>query len=120
MSSGESDQVALAEIGDWLKRWLEAVNISLTDKTQFEEATRHLQFAILVTVLANRLSFVLDHLSALMRSQVIDFHDTSLSLVNRPPRDYLAIVPSSPVGNILGFRYTSDRRLLGSYNDGRS
>jgi len=108
--SGESDQVALAEIGDWLKRWLEAVNISLTDKTQFEEATRHLQFAILVTVLANRLSFVLDHLSALMRSQVIDFHDTSLSLVNRPPRDYLAIVPSSPVGNILGFRYSSDRR----------
>ncbi|SKB13791.1 conserved hypothetical protein [Planktothrix sp. PCC 11201] len=108
--SGESDRVALAEIGGWLNRWLDAVNISLTDKTKFDQATRHLHFAILVTVLANRLSFVLEHLSGLMRSHVIDFHDTSLSLVNRPPHDYLAIVPLSPVGNILGFRYTSDHR----------
>lgn len=44
-----------------------------------------------------------------MRSRVFDLHDTSLALVYRPPRDYLPVVPSSPVGNILGFRYTRNR-----------
>ncbi|MBE9228345.1 hypothetical protein IQ264_23275 [Phormidium sp. LEGE 05292] len=105
----ESERVALAEVANWLGRWLESQNISLTDQTKFEEATRHLHFAILLTVLANRLGFLVDHLNALMRSRVIDLHDTSLSLVYRPPRDYLPIVPSAPVGNILGFRYTRDR-----------
>ena len=107
--SAESDARALAEVADWLRRWLESLGISLTDKNKFEEVTRHLQFAIIMTVLSNRLGFLVDHLSALMRSRVIDLHDTSLSLVYRPPRDYLPIVPSAPVGNILGFRYTRDR-----------
>ena len=107
--SAESDRTALAEVADWLNRWLESLGITLTDKNKFEEATHHLHFAILVTVLTNRLAFLVDHLSALMRTLVIDLHDTSLSLVYRPPRDFLPILPSAPVGNILGFRYTRDR-----------
>ncbi|GET42208.1 hypothetical protein MiSe_70220 [Microseira wollei NIES-4236] len=101
--SSENERAALAEVADWLRRWLESLGICLTDKTKFDEVTRHLHFAILVAVLSNRLGFLVDHLSALMRSQIIDLHDTSLSLVYRPPRDYLPIVPSAPVGNILGF-----------------
>ncbi|MCD8490332.1 MAG: hypothetical protein LRZ84_27300 [Desertifilum sp.] len=107
--STESDRTALAEVADWLNRWLDSLGISLTDKTKFEEVTHHLHFAILVTVLTNRLGFLVDHLSALMRTRVIDLHDTSLSLVYRPPRDFLPILPSAPVGNILGFKYTRDR-----------
>jgi pPIWI RE three-gene island domain Z len=107
--STESDVRALAEVADWLSRWLESLKISLTDKTKFEEATRHLHLAILVTVLNDKLGFLFDNLNALMRSRVLDLHDTSLALVYRPPRDYLPVVPSSPVGNILGFRYTRDR-----------
>jgi hypothetical protein len=107
--SAENERAALAEVADWLRRWLESLGICLTDKTKFDEVTRHLHFAILVTVLSNRLGFLVDHLSTLMRSQIIDFHDTSLSLVYRPPRDYLPMVPSAPVGNILGFKYTRDR-----------
>ena len=107
--STESERTALAEVADWLNRWLDSLGISLTDKTKFEEVTHHLHFAILVTVLTNRLGFLVDHLSALMRTRVIDLHDTSLSLVYRPPRDFLPILPSAPVGNILGFKYTRDR-----------
>jgi pPIWI RE three-gene island domain Z len=107
--SEESEGAALEEVASWLKRWLASWEITIADNSKFEEATRHLYFAILVGVLTNRLGFLVDHLSALMRTGIIDLHDTSLSLVYRPPRDYLPILPSAPVGNILGFKYTRDR-----------
>ncbi|BAZ02830.1 hypothetical protein NIES37_68430 [Tolypothrix tenuis PCC 7101] len=107
--SAENDALALAEVADWLHKWLESLGISIEEKTKFEEVKRHMHLAILVTVLNDRLGFLVDNLNALMRARVIDLHDTSLALVYRPPRDYLPVVPSSPVGNILGFRYTRDR-----------
>ena len=107
--SSENDRTALAEVADWLLKWLKSFEISL-EKADFEEVTHHLHFAILVTVLTDRLGFIVDHLSALNQTRIIDLHDTSLALVYRPPLDYLPIVPSSPVGNILGFRYTRDNK----------
>ncbi|TVP63449.1 MAG: hypothetical protein EA343_08030 [Nodularia sp. (in: Bacteria)] len=107
--SAENDAKALTKVAEWLRKWLESLGIDLTEKTKFEEVTLHLHLAILVTVLNDKLGFLVDNLNALMRSRVIDLHDTSLALVYRPPRDYLPVVPSSPVGNILGFRYTRDR-----------
>ncbi|MEG5040492.1 MULTISPECIES: pPIWI_RE_Z domain-containing protein [unclassified Microcoleus] len=111
--SAESETLALAEVANWLNRWLESLGISIADKTKLGEVARHLYFAILVAVLSNRLAFLVDHLSALMKSRVIDLHDTSLSLVYRPPHDYLPVLPSAPVGNILGFKYTPDRSSRG-------
>lgn len=107
--SAENDARALTEVAEWLHKWLESLGISLAEKTKFEEVTHHLHLAILVTVLNDKLGFLVDNLNALMRAGVLDLHDTSLALVYRPPRDYLPVVPSSPVGNILGFRYTRDR-----------
>lgn len=107
--SAENEASALTEVANWLHRWLESLGISIPEKTKFEEVKRHIHLAILVTVLNDRLGFLVDNLNALMRARVIDLHDTSLALVYRPPRDYLPVVPSSPVGNILGFRYTRDR-----------
>ncbi|MFB2736189.1 pPIWI_RE_Z domain-containing protein [Umezakia ovalisporum] len=107
--SAENDERALTKVAEWLRKWLELLGISLTEKTKFEEVTLHLHLAILVTVLNDKLGFLVDNLNALMRAPVIDLHDTSLALVYRPPSDYLPVVPSSPVGNILGFRYTRDR-----------
>jgi len=106
--SAENDTRALAEVAEWLRNWLKLLGISLTETTKFEEVTRHLHLAILVTVLNDRLVFLVDNLNTLMRSRVLDLHDTSLALVYRPPRDYLPVVPSAPVGNILGFRYTRE------------
>ena len=111
--SAESETLALAEVANWLNRWLESLGISIADKTKFGEVSRHLYFAVIVAVLSNRLAFLVDHLSALMATRVIDLHDTSLSLVYRPPHDYLPVLPSAPVGNILGFKYTPDRSSRG-------
>ncbi|NES19546.1 MAG: hypothetical protein F6K41_11605 [Symploca sp. SIO3E6] len=107
--SADTDRTALEEVGEWLKGWLKHLKISLKDEIQFEEIRRNLHFAILITVLNNRLGFLVDHLNELVRSQIIDFHDLSQVLVYRPPRDFLPVVPAAPVGNILGFRYTRDR-----------
>lgn len=107
--SAETDRTALEEVGEWLQGWLKHLKIPLKDEIQFEEIKRNLHFAILITVLNNRLGFLVDNLNELARSQIIDFHDLSQVLVYRPPRDFLPVVPSAPVGNILGFRYTRDR-----------
>ena len=105
--SAESLPVILAEIGKWWLQWLQDQNLPTPDETKFEDLKRNTYFAILVTVLDNRLVFLVDNLSTIHR--FIDLHDTSLALVYRPPRDYLPVVPSAPVGNILGFKYTRDR-----------
>ncbi|BAZ18992.1 hypothetical protein NIES4071_108770 (plasmid) [Calothrix sp. NIES-4071] len=103
------DSRALTSVADWLQKWLASEEIPIPNKTKFEELTHHVHFAILITVLNDRLNFLVENLNALMRVKVLDMHDTSLALVYRPPHDYLPIVPSSPVGNILGFRYTRGR-----------
>nr|WP_242032932.1 hypothetical protein [Oscillatoria sp. FACHB-1406] len=107
--SATSDRAALKEVSDWLTRWLDYDGIAPLEDAQFEEVVQHLHFAILVAVLTDRLGFLVDHLSEIDRSRAIDLHDTSLSLVYRPPRDFLPVLPSAPVGNILGFKYTRDR-----------
>jgi len=105
--SAESESSVLAEVGKWWLQWLQAHNLPTPDETQFEDLKRNTYFAILITVLDNRLVFLVDNLSTIHR--FLDLHDTSLALVYRPARDYLPVVPSAPVGNILGFRYMSDR-----------
>ncbi len=108
--STESDRQALAEVAKWCRKWLETNHVSLPDETDFEELTRNTHFAILITVLDNRLGFLVDNLLNL--SQVIDLHDLSEALLHRPPRDYLPVLPESPVGNILGFLYKPERRSI--------
>jgi hypothetical protein len=105
--TAENDRQALAEIAPWCERWLEVHNISLPKEAQFEELIRNLQFAILVTVLDNRLGFLVDNLSDLGR--VMNLHDLNQDLLHRPPKDFLPVLPESPVGNILGFLYKPER-----------
>ncbi|MGK7897697.1 MAG: hypothetical protein AB4372_29795 [Xenococcus sp. (in: cyanobacteria)] len=112
LSTG-NERNALTKVGQWLEEWLKNLKITLEDRVRFEEVRRNLYFAILITVLNDRLGFLVDHLNELARSQIIDFHDLSQVLVYRPPRDFLPVVPSAPVGNILGFRYTRNRGSRG-------
>lgn len=105
--NAENDRQALAEVAQWCKIWLENNNISQPE-TAFEELIRNIHFAILITVLDNRLGFLVDNLTEL--EQVIK-HDLSQDLLHRPPRDYLPVLPESPVGNILGFLYKRDRNI---------
>ncbi|MEC4804086.1 MAG: hypothetical protein SAJ12_06570 [Jaaginema sp. PMC 1079.18] len=105
----DNEREALIEVNEWLQRWLKNFNISLKDKNQLEELTRNVHLAILVTVLDDRLGFLVDNLTTLVRMRIVDFHDVSQTLVYRPPRDFLPIIPSAPVGNILGFQYKKER-----------
>lgn len=104
---GETDPIIGAEVAEWWKEWLETNSLQVPLNEQFEDLVRNTIFAILVTILDNRLIFLVDNFTT-VRS-FIDLHDTSQALVHRPPRDYLPVVPAAPVGNILGFRYTRDR-----------
>lgn len=105
--SAESEKVVFTEIGNWWQKWLEAQNLPQPDESKFEQLKQRTYFAILVTVLDDRLTFLVDNFTTIHR--FLDLHDTSQALVNRPPRDYLPVVPTAPVGNILGFRYRRDR-----------
>lgn len=102
------DSEAFTEVTNWCKTWLDKNNISPPEGDKFDQLIRQTHFAIVITVLDDRLGFVIDHISEL--SRVIDLHNVNQSLVHRPPRDYLPVLPSSPVGNILGFLYKRDRR----------
>ena len=114
--STSNERSALAKVGEWLEKWLKDLDITLKNNILFEEVKRNLHFAILITVLNNRLGFLVDNLNELARSPIIDFHDLSQVLVYRPPHDFLPVVPSAPVGNILGFR---DHRDRGSSRGGK-
>ncbi len=107
--SAETDRQALIEVENWCKTWLEQHQIDVQDDI-FEQLTHHVHFAVLTAVLDNRLGFLVDHLTELSQSRIVDLHDLDQAIVHRPPRDYLPVVPEAPVGNILGFLYKCDRR----------
>jgi hypothetical protein len=106
--TAETQTAAVAKGQAWLQRRLNSVGISIPEP-ELAEAIRQLHFAVLITVLNNRLGILIDRIGEITRSQRIDLHDLSQVLVDRPPKDYLAVIPSSPVGNILGFKYTQER-----------
>jgi hypothetical protein len=109
----DNERTALGEVSEWLEKWLKSIGVRIQERERFEAVTRNLHACILVTVLNDRLGFLVDHLNDLIRSQIVDLHDLSQALVYRPPRDFLPVVPSAPVGNILGFRYTRESGTRG-------
>ncbi len=104
--AGNNYDFVLEEIEKWWNEWLKVHDITKPDDEDFEELKRKTYFAILIAVLENRLFFLIDKLPIIAR--LIDLHKLERWLINRPPYDYFPIVPNSPVGNILGFRYTKD------------
>ena len=109
--SGNNDKFVFTEIEQWWNEWLKVHKIDKPDKEKFEQLQQRTYFSLLITILENRLAFLVDRLSIIAR--LIDLHEIKQWLVNRPPFDYLPIVPNSPVGNILGFKYTRDRNKKG-------
>ena len=103
-----SPRDALADVEEWSKKWLQDKQVFLPEGEKFQELISQLHFAIITTVLEDRLAFVVDRIPELSRA--IDLHEVSEALVRRPPRDFLPVLPTSPVGNILGFVYKRDRR----------
>ncbi len=109
--SADNDEFVFEEIERWWNEWLKANKISLPNEAEFKQLQQRTYFSLLIAVLENRLSFLVDRLTIIAR--LIDLHELRQWLVERPPFDYLPIVPNSPVGNILGFKYTRDRTSKG-------
>jgi len=102
------DQETLAEVKTWCHKWLASCHIETSEqKIDFEELTRNVHFAILIAVLNNQLSYLVDSMPDIR--SVLDLQDLNANLLKRPPSDYLPLVPESPVGSILGFCFTGDR-----------
>jgi hypothetical protein len=61
------------------------------------------EFALLVAILSNRL----DYLQREWRNVEgpLDLESGSSALFHRPPEDYRAVIPTSPMGNVLAFQY---------------
>ena len=109
--SSNNDKFVFTEIEKWWNEWLKVHKITKPNEEEFKQLQHKTYFSLLITVLENRLAFLVDRLSIIAR--LIDLHEIKQWLVNRPPFDYLPIVPNSPVGNILGFKYTRDRNNKG-------
>ena len=109
--SANNDKFVFTEIEKWWNEWLKTHKIDKPGEEEFKQLQQRTYFSLLITVLENRLAFLVDRLPIIAR--LIDLHEIKQWLVNRPPFDYLPIVPNSPVGNILGFKYTRDRTNKG-------
>jgi hypothetical protein len=95
---------------DELSKQLRDDNLTVSIADVEREALR-LEFTLMVAVLSNQL----DQLMKLFRA--IEFElgleGTSSAMFHKAPRDYLPVVPESPMGNVLGFQYLDDERGWG-------
>ncbi|MGB9632561.1 MAG: hypothetical protein ACPL8I_04480, partial [Chloroflexaceae bacterium] len=61
-----------------------------------------MQFALLVTVLQNRIDILLRSWKQV--EPYLQLEGLSSMLFHRPPDDYLGVIPVAPMGNVLGFQ----------------
>ncbi|HEY9691025.1 MAG TPA: hypothetical protein V6D15_02345 [Oculatellaceae cyanobacterium] len=105
----------LPEVQNWWRKWAKENNLPLPKNDEWESFQRKTVFAIVIAILENRLTFLVDGLSIV--SRFLDLHELSQALFYRPPRDYLPVIPNAPVGNILGFRYSREHNAPGGKLD---
>lgn len=86
-----------------IRAWLEAQTETRYDDSLAGRLVERLEFAILIAILANRLNALLGRWKEV--EEVLGLERTPSSLLYRPPLDYQALIPSTPVGNVLAFQY---------------
>jgi hypothetical protein len=94
-----SDQLR-EELATWIEQHAAPTANIQTERTQL---ALMLEFALLVAILSNRL----DYLQREWRSVEgpLDLEGGNSALFHRPPEDYRAVIPTSPMGNVLAFQY---------------
>lgn len=88
-----------------LREWIinhQLSNRPLNDKV-LDNTVIKMEFALLVAVLQQRFNWMLRDWK--LAEEVYKLEDGSSLLFQTPPRDYEAIVPTAPMGNILAFQY---------------
>lgn len=93
-----------------LQAWIlenKAPAVTLTEP-ELKDAVIQLKFALLVAAVQERLNRMLRDWKLV--EETFKLEGESSLLVHNPPRDYEAVIPVAPMGNILAFQYVS-------YND---
>lgn len=86
-------------------RWVEEQEVfdaELTNQLRAEIALK-LEFTLLVSVLENRLNYLIKHWKQVESS--LDLDEWGSNIFNDPPKEFLSMVPISAAGNMLAFRY---------------
>lgn len=103
--TGYADDAAITQE---LRTWLLARNdLHLpADPGDRDQLVLRLQFTLLVGMLARLVSQITGSWSDVEAPLRMRGHGSSL--VHRPPVEYTAVVPDSPMGNLIGFQYQHD------------
>jgi hypothetical protein len=94
-----------------IKNWIgkqDVFNKTLSD-ISLEKVSIKLHFTLLVAVLQDRLNQIVIQWKEV--EEVLKLGNNNSMMFHRPPRDYDAVLPQSPMGNILGFQYIQSSDL---------
>lgn len=96
-----NEDLVRRRLREWISQQKEPT-VTLTEQA-LEDAVVQLNFALLVTVLQNRLNQLLRDWKQV--EVPLGLEGESSLLFHSPPRDYEAVIPASPMGNVLAFQY---------------
>jgi len=89
-----------------LATWIRSQSFAGTPPTEdLETLAQELELALLVSILQDRLDFILRRwrqVEAILRLE----GGGGALLFQRPPDDYSAVIPATPMGNVLAFQYS--------------
>lgn len=92
------------EIRARLRTWLAGqASQELPPEVDPDVLAVQLEFALLVTVLSDRLDLLLNGWKQV--EEALKLEGGSSLLFHNPPEDFLPVIPAAPMGNVLGFQY---------------
>ncbi len=89
------------QIVDWIKE-RDEFTASLSDD-ELAEISVYFEFTLLVSVLQDRINLLIRDWKQV--EDPLKLEGGSSMMFNRPPKDYEAVIPVSPMGNVLAFQY---------------
>lgn len=106
------DDAVTAAIDAWLDRWLSDPAVKgHADADWFEQRRDVLRLVVEAAVCAGRITTTFFEMTTMYPSvrERLNLPDEETFWVDRPPRDYQALVPEAPMGNILALRWADSR-----------
>jgi len=88
---------------DWIRAQPEFTAVKSFSEKDLKEAALCLEFTLLTAILQNRLNLLIREWK--QAEKPLRLEGGSAMLFHRPPKDYEAVIPASPMGNVLGFQY---------------
>ncbi len=83
--------------------WLRRKGLAISDSDEIEFIAQKLELAVLVTVMQDRLNFILRRWREV--EAILRLEGGGALLFQSPPDDYEAVTPAAPMGNVLAFQY---------------